>query len=189
MKFLEPYNPAWKAAFEKLAIIFRTELAFLDPPVDIQHVGSTSINGMLAKPILDIDIVIAEPTQLDPITQTLEKIGYESKGEQGIPGRFAFRQTSAKTPLTRAKTTWQDHHLYVCFADSLALRNHLAFRDMLRNSPDLAAQYAQLKRSITSDPKVSMEQYWKSKTAFIISVLAAAGFSAEELSDINNANQ
>jgi GrpB-like predicted nucleotidyltransferase (UPF0157 family) len=188
MKFLEPYNPAWKTEFEKLKAVFQTKLPDLEPPIDIQHVGSTSIPGMLAKPILDIDIIITDPGQLSPISQILEKLGYQAKGEQGIPGRFAFRQTSPQTPQTSSKANWQTHHLYVCLANSLALKNHLQFRNALLKDAQLAGQYAQLKQTITSDPKITMEQYWKSKTVFIISVLRQYSFTSDELSDIKNAN-
>jgi GrpB-like predicted nucleotidyltransferase (UPF0157 family) len=188
MKFIEPYTSAWKNEFEKLQSIFLSEFSGLKSPVDIQHVGSTSIPGMIAKPILDIDIIIRDLTQLRPITEILEKIGYQFKGDQGIPGRYAFRQTSPQTPQTISKTSWQAHHLYVCLADSLALKNHLKFRDLLRNDNNLADQYALLKKNVTSNPQITMEQYWKSKTVFIISVLAQAGFTQKELSDIANAN-
>lgn len=188
MTFLETYNPAWKTEFEKLKAVFQTELPDLNPPIDIQHVGSTSIPGMLAKPILDIDIIITDPPQLVPITQILEKIGYQAKGEQGIPGRFAFRQTTPQTPQTAPQTTWQSHHLYVCYANSVALKNHLEFRNALLNDAVLAEQYARLKQAVTADSQITMEQYWKSKTAFIISILERAGLSAEELADIRNAN-
>ncbi|MCG2613613.1 GrpB family protein [Terrimonas sp. NA20] len=189
MKFIEPYGLSWKAEFEKLYHVFRNELSDLNPPIDIQHVGSTSIPGMIAKPILDIDIIISDPAQLQLIHQKLEKIGYQPKGEQGIPGRFAFRQTSSQTPQTATKDTWQNHHLYVCLADSVALKNHLGFRNALLKDARLADQYAQLKQTLCSNPDITMEQYWKSKTAFIVSVLANAGFSENELADIENANK
>ena len=95
-KFVEPYNPNWKSAFECLKQFIGTALSDLALDIDIQHIGSTSIPGLFSKPILDIDIIIENKDLLPTIIFMLEKIGYKHKGDQGIPGRFAFRQTSVK---------------------------------------------------------------------------------------------
>ena len=185
-KFIEPHNSNWKIEFEKINQVIKAQLNGLE--IDIQHVGSTAISGLIAKPILDIDIIINNKNLLDDITQRLEKIGYISKGEQGIAGRFAFRQTSDDTPSTSPKQKWQPHHLYVCFADSLALKNHLLFRDALRKDIDLVEKYGQLKISLTDNLKITSEHYTTMKTEFIISVLATMEFEKEELSKIISAN-
>lgn len=135
MKFIEPYNPKWATAFEELKAFLAAELFLLRLGIDIQHVGSTAIPGMISKTILDVDIIIEDPSQLQSLDLKLQQIGYEPKGDQGIPGRFSYRQSSRFTPLSPVKRSWQPHHLYVCFAGSLALKNHLLFRDMLRNNP------------------------------------------------------
>jgi len=187
-KFIEPYNPNWKTEFENIRQVIETELGDLNPQIEIQHVGSTSISGLFAKPILDIDIIIENKNLLSDIARRLEKIGYKSKGEQGIAGRFAFRQTSGFTPLTATKNKWQSHHLYVCYADSLALKNHILFRDILRKDKDLSEKYSELKKSLTDNLKITREEYTTRKTDFIISVLATAGLNEKELEDITNAN-
>ena len=184
--FIEPYNPDWQTEFDKIQKIIQSELS--DLKIDIQHVGSTSIPGLFAKPILDIDVIIEEKKLLGEITLRLEKIGYASKGEQGIPGRFAFRQTSEFTPLTFSKKKWQSHHLYVCYSDSLALKNHLLFRDTLRNDSGLAERYSQLKKTLARSSDNSREQYTKKKTDFILSVLETLGLDKTELKEINDAN-
>jgi GrpB-like predicted nucleotidyltransferase (UPF0157 family) len=145
-KFIEPYNPIWKTEFENIRQVLEKELGDLRRQIDIQHVGSTSIPGLLAKPIIDIDIIIENKDLITVLERRLEKIGYISKGEQGIAGRFAFRQTSDFAPLTATKNKWPSHHLYVCYADSLALKNHIMFRDILRKNKELLVEYSNLKR-------------------------------------------
>lgn len=188
MVFLEPYNSNWKTEFEYIKQTIETEFSDLGQQMDIQHVGSTSIPGLFAKPVLDIDIIINDKDLLQNITTRLEKIGYKAKGDLGISGRFAFRQTSDFTPLTTTKKKWQSHHLYVCYADSLALKNHLLFRDTLKTNQDLIEKYAELKKSLTKNCRITREEYTTGKTGFIISVLALATLSEEELNDISKAN-
>jgi GrpB-like predicted nucleotidyltransferase (UPF0157 family) len=185
-KFIQPYNPNWQTGFNKIQKVIQSELS--DLKIEIQHVGSTSIPGLFAKPVLDIDIIIEDKDLLCEITSKLEKIGYASKGEQGISGRFAFRQTSDFTPLTLSKKMWHSHHLYVCYSDSLALKNHLLFRDTLRSDYDLAERYSQLKKTLTRSSNTSREQYTKGKTDFILSVLATLGLNKTELKEINDSN-
>lgn len=188
IKFIEPYNPNWKTTFERIRQVIEAELTDLSPQFDIQHVGSTSIEGLYAKPILDIDIIIENNGLLKDISSRLEKIGYNSKGEQGIPGRFAFRQSSGFVPFTNERQPWQSHHLYVCYADSLALKNHILFRDALKSDKKLLKRYSELKKSLTDNLKITREEYSLKKTDFIISVLASAGLDERELEEITNTN-
>jgi GrpB-like predicted nucleotidyltransferase (UPF0157 family) len=187
-KFIEPYNPIWKTEFENIKRVISTELNDIIPQIDIQHVGSTSVEGLFAKPILDIDIIIVNKTLLNTITLRLEKIGYNAKGEQGIPGRFAFRQKSEYVPLTNNNRKWQSHHLYVCYADSLALKNHILFRDFLNNNEELKEKYSELKKSLTENFAITREEYTSKKTEFIVSVLAMAGLDERSLREITNVN-
>jgi GrpB-like predicted nucleotidyltransferase (UPF0157 family) len=183
---IETYNPEWKTEFEKLKLVFEVVLSGLD--IEIEHVGSTSVPGMFAKPVLDIDLIIKNEDTLRIISSKLEEIGYQAKGEQGVSGRFAFRQTSGNTPLTARKNTWQSHHLYVCLSESLALKNHLLFRDALRNDKYLVEKYSQLKKTLVEDYRMTREVYTIRKTDFIISVLKSAGLEPGELLQIYNAN-
>lgn len=77
---IEPYNPNWKTEFENIKQVIEFNLNDIIQQVDIQHVGSTSIQGLFAKPILDIDIILVDKEQLNEITSRLEKIGYSSDG-------------------------------------------------------------------------------------------------------------
>jgi GrpB-like predicted nucleotidyltransferase (UPF0157 family) len=187
-KFIEPHNPNWKTEFKNIKQVIAAELNDIIPQIDIQHVGSTSIEGLFAKPILDIDIIIVDKTLLNNITSRLEKIGYNSKGEQGIPGRFAYRQKTEYTPMTNNNRKWQSHHLYVCYADSLALKNHILFRDILNNNEELKEEYSELKKSLTENFAITREEYTSRKTDFIVSVLATAGLDEKSLWEITNVN-
>ena len=142
---LEPHYQNWKTEFEALKFVFETELEGFD--LDIQHIGSTAIPGLLAKPILDIDVILKEKHDYPGVSACLQSLGYSSKGDQGIPGRFAFRQISPFAPRTVDGRKWKEHHLYVCYADSLAYKNHILFRDMLLSNKALVKEYAQLKKN------------------------------------------
>ena len=183
---IQPYDPHWKTEFEQLKQVFSNELIGFE--IDIQHVGSTAIPGLCAKPVLDVDIILHNKSMLEQVTVILERIGYVSKGEQGIEGRFAFRQRAVFTPITSTQQQWQAHHLYVCFADSLALKNHLLFRDALLQNNQLVEQYSELKLALLNEHGITREEYTKRKTAFILSVLSRAGFSEEERTEIAKAN-
>jgi GrpB-like predicted nucleotidyltransferase (UPF0157 family) len=186
INLIEPYDPDWKTGFEKIKIVLETELKNID--IDIQHVGSTSIPGLCAKPILDIDIIIDKQTLLDDVSTRLAKIGYLNKGEQGITGRFAFRQISAFTPETAIQQKWLAHHLYVCFSDSLALKNHLLFRNALLQNRELVERYSALKMDLVKEKGMTREEYTKRKTEFIISVLTSLGLEPNDLNEIIKAN-
>lgn len=186
-ELIEPYNPEWKTGFNNLKLALEQELKGFD--CSIQHVGSTAIPGLCAKPILDMDIIISNKTLLNDISRSLESLGYISKGEQGIAGRFAFRQSSVLTPLTANPKKWQAHHLYVCFDDSTALKNHLVFRDALLHNQELVTKYAQLKKELSEEPGMTRETYTVRKTDFIMAAFQSLGLKATELQEINKANK
>jgi GrpB-like predicted nucleotidyltransferase (UPF0157 family) len=184
---IEPYNDQWKKDFEALRGVY---LYILEGAcMDIQHVGSTAIPGLCGKPILDIDIIIDDEDLLPMITERLEMAGYDARGDQGIPGRYAFRQCDPTVPWTNPRRTWQEHHLYVCLQGSLALKNHLRFRDMLLANPALADAYGLFKMELAHRPDMDRPTYSRSKTAFILDTLSGAGFSPGELRQIEEANR
>lgn len=184
---LQPYNPQWPVNFEQIRTVLIARLEGFE--IDIQHIGSTAIPDLIAKPILDIDIIIHEKALLPTISSQLESIGYLSRGELGIEGRFAFRQSTHYTPMTNPKHKWLEHHLYVCYSDSLALKNHLLFRNALLHNKALVAAYAHLKTSLSKDPSITREQYTSRKTDFILSVLAKTEMEEGSLQAIKKANE
>ena len=149
-----------------------------DVALDMIHVGSTSIEGMSAKPIIDIDIVIQSSEYLSMINARLEKLGYFHVGDLGITGREAFNLDG--TPI-------YPHHLYVCPSESEALRNHLLLMKHLIENPESFKQYNDLKIDLAKSV-VSRGEYWKSKTFLIIEFLRAEGMSTETLEEIKRQN-
>ena len=110
-----PYDPKWNEDFS--AIRAELEAAMGELALRIEHVGSTSVEGMSAKPCIDVDVVIQDRTCLKAAIERLASIGYVHEGNLGIEGREAFCYTG--------KPHLQLHHLYVCPADSEELRRHI----------------------------------------------------------------
>lgn len=184
-KTIEPHNPEWLKEFEELKKVF---LQHLPQPIQIHHVGSTSIPEVYAKAILDIDIAVEEKEQLPTITKKLKQLGYIFVGERGVPGRFTFRQISSFAPYTPNAKKWLKQHLYVCYADSLALKNHLSFKKQLLEDDTKRYAYNTLKLSLTQGLAIEDESYTVKKTDFILDILKKAGFTAEELQSIKAHN-
>ena len=130
-----PYDEKWKLCFEEIAEELRAALDQL--ALSIEHVGSTSVPGLAAKPIIDIDVVIEDASKLPAVVDALAKIGYQHEGNLGIPGREAFGY--------EGKTHLMEHHLYVCQKNSPELRRHLSFRDYLRGHPEAVKEYSRIK--------------------------------------------
>ena len=116
---VKPYDEKWSADFEAIKLELQGALGEL--ALAIEHVGSTAVVGLSAKPCIDIDVVIEDYSVLDEVVRALSNIGYVHEGDLGISGREAF-DYSDKPHLAK-------HHLYVCPKDSAELKRHLAFRD------------------------------------------------------------
>lgn len=171
------YDPAWPARFEHLRREYAGALAAAGVPVAaIEHVGSTSVRGLAAKPVIDCDIVVAR-NDVAAASQVLVSLGFTPEGELGIPLRWAFRE-----PERLAGT-----NTYVIVAGSLSLRNHLAVRDILRARPDLREQYGAVKKA-ASATAANIDEYGRAKNATVQQILAAAGLSEAERASIG-ANQ
>ena len=130
-----PYDGAWRDDFLKIKAELQAALGGL--ALVIEHVGSTSVPGLSAKPIIDIDVVIAGAALLSDVIAALRGIGYRHEGDLGIAGREAF-DYEGKPHLRR-------HHLYVCPRDSAELKRHIAFRDYLRAHPEAVRAYSRIK--------------------------------------------
>ena len=154
---VEPYNEGWVQSFLNI----RNEIgdALHDLALSIEHVGSTSVPGMSAKPIIDIDVVIRDYSKLDAIVIKLDEIGYRHEGNLGIAGREAFKYDG--------KIHLQKHHLYVCPQDSPELRRHIAFRDYLRSHPEAVHEYSRIKEEGATLYPCDIEKYIEYKSPFI----------------------
>lgn len=170
------YDPAWPEAF---AGISQAVAAALGPlALRIEHVGSTAVPGLGAKPIIDLDVVIESPRVLPLVVEALSTLGYTHEGDGGIPGREAFRREGATFPADGSRREWPDHHLYVCPRHSEELRRHLRFRDYLRSHPDSAARYDALKRDLARRYANDIDAYVEGKSAFVERILAVDGWEA-----------
>jgi GrpB-like predicted nucleotidyltransferase (UPF0157 family) len=154
------YDPRWAAIFLQLGARLAATLGPL--AIRIEHVGSTAVPGLAAKPIIDLDVVIASRDHLPAVIRRLRPLGYHHEGDLGVPGREAFTTPPDTCP----------HHLYVCAADSAALARHLAFRDLLRAHPETARAYGELKRSLAVRFGSDRTAYTDAKTAFTEAVIA-----------------
>ena len=132
-----PYDKTWAVAFEEIRQELVAELGHLI--IGIEHVGSTAVAGLSAKPCIDVDVVIKDCTVFDAVAEKLAGIGYFYEGNLGIEGREAFGYTG--------KDHLMKHHLYVCPQDSRELHRHMTFRDFLRKNPEAAQKYGQVKET------------------------------------------
>ena len=130
-----PYDMAWQSAFEKIK--GELEKAIGDLILGVEHVGSTSVEGMYAKPCIDIDVIIKDYSVFDAVVEGLKEIGYTHEGNLGIKDREAFKYSG--------KEHLQIHHLYVCPKSSEELHRHITFRDFLRSNPEAVKKYSLIK--------------------------------------------
>ena len=171
-----PYNPVWKEWFAELRKIIWPRIS--DVAIDFVHIGSTSIPGMSAKPIIDIDIVIDSFDKFDEIRSRLTRIGYYHQGNLGIEGREAFGQENEPKYA---------HHLYVCTANSTAYKNHVLLRKHLKENPEAFRRYRDLKLQLAASG-LDIDSYTREKTILIIEFLREEGLSAKELKEIKTQN-
>lgn len=160
------YNPEWLLQFQAIQKVLKKNLAGLY--LRIEHVGSTSIPGMVAKPIIDLDIVIQE-RNMQNVIAALEKIGYIHQGDLGIPQREAF---DLEDPELKSKLPC--HHLYVCPETSPELERHLCFRDFLRKHPEYASQLSALKWSLAERHDNDRQAYMDGKDALVKDIIRRA---------------
>lgn len=152
----------------------------LDPfDVQVEHVGSTAVKGLAAKPIIDIDIIYDKKSSFEEIGKHLELLGYTHVGDQGIKGREVFKRQ--KSFQNHEVLDSIQHHLYVCHFDNVELRKHLAFRDHLRANEDARNKYEYLKFVIAQKANHDRKTYAKLKeelaSDFIWAILDSKGNS------------
>ncbi len=160
-----PYDERWRQDFLKIEAELTEALGQLI--IGIEHVGSTSVRGLSAKPIIDIDVVIKDYSGLGDVVSALGRIGYQHEGNLGIAGREAFEYDG--------KEHLQKHHLYVCPEDSPELKRHLAFRDYLRIHPAAIWEYSRIKEEGAELYPDDIERYIKHKFPFIEKIYAEIG--------------
>ncbi|MFI5429169.1 GrpB family protein [Aeromicrobium sp. UC242_57] len=163
-----PYSSSWPLQFEQVADDLRRVLQAV-PSAVVEHVGSTSVPGLAAKPILDIDVIVAA-RDVEAAIAALASVGYVHRGDLGVVDREAF-----EAPDDRPR-----RNVYVCIAGTLNVRNHLAVRDVLRERADLRDEYASVKLTLAADPGIEIDTYIAGKSGVLQKVLAASGLTVDE---------
>ena len=136
------YDKEWPQDFLKIKTELQKAITVMS---NIQHVGSTSIPGMKAKPIIDIDVGLENWSDFEAVKRALAEIGYEYEGDRGITGREVFcRDVKVHNEILDGI----DHHLYVCSVDNEEYKRHILFRDYLRSHDEDRDRYNQIKEEI-----------------------------------------
>jgi GrpB-like predicted nucleotidyltransferase (UPF0157 family) len=166
------YDPRWAQEFAREEPILRRALG--DLVSGIEHIGSTAVPGLAAKPVLDIAVALVDPSTFAAVRQRLVTCGYEHRGDLGSEGGHVF----AKGPETA-----RSHYLHVQEAGSTQWRRYLAFRDMLRNDPVKRDDYAALKQDLARRFPTDRRAYLAGKAAFIADALSHSRVSDELVPD------
>lgn len=166
---VEKYDPHWISDFEKIKDMLIRALGSLF--LSIEHIGSTSVTGLSAKPIIDIDVVIADHTLLQPVISALSTVGYILEGNLGIEGRDAFRYHGTQS--------LKNHHLYVCPKNSEELHRHIVFRDYLRTHPQAVLEYSMIKEESAALYPSSIDQYMAHKSSCIEKLYRLCGLLSD----------
>lgn len=159
-----PYNPQWPLMFETEALLIKQALG--SNCLAVHHIGSTSIPGLCAKPIIDILPVVKDILEVDEASKAMQKLGYEAKGEHGI----AFRRYFQKGDLVRT------HNVHAFEEGDTEISRYLKFRDWMRTHDDDAQVYAQLKRELAAKFPNDVLSYCFGKDAFVANIDAKDGF-------------
>lgn len=157
-----PYDSTWPQRYEaeaaRIGRIFGSEILAID------HIGSTSVPGLAAKPVVDILVSVRSIERIDLYNASMEAIGYEARGENGIPGRRYFQKGGHL----------RTHHVHMFQAGNAEIERHLTFRDYLRAHPDKAAAYGALKSELSILHPNDIEAYIRDKNDFVRTLDAEA---------------
>ncbi len=150
---LVDYNPLWPQAFAEEAARIRAALG--DAALGLEHVGSTAVPGLRSKPIIDLQVGVADIRDGLEFIGPMARLGYDYAGNQGIPDHHIFGRGVART-----------HLVHVVEAESDGWRRTLRFRDRLRADPEVRAAYQQLKSELAASARTRAE-YTAGKAAFV----------------------
>jgi GrpB-like predicted nucleotidyltransferase (UPF0157 family) len=165
------YNPAWPAMFaEEKTRLLNVAGTWIE---DVQHVGSTSVQDLAAKPIIDIMIAIYDLADVEKCVAPIESLGYGYMGEYGLPERHFFRKPPPDGWIGRT------HHIHMVLRDSNQWINQIHFRDYLRAYPEARQQYQDLKRELATQFGSDRFAYTDAKQEFIFAILRKAGYPDE----------
>jgi len=149
------FDPCWKKTFETERIFLTKAIG--NNAVKIEHIGSTSVAGLAAKPVIDILIEVKNLKELDITNKNIEAIGYIVKGENGISGRRYFQKGGVQ----------RSHHVHAFQSNDLHLQRHRAFRDYLIAHPKVAVEYGAMKKQAVIQSNNDINVYMALKNDFI----------------------
>ena len=147
------YDPRWPRLFELESQKVASALG--DPVVAVEHIGSTAVPSLAAKPIIDMLAGLRTLTLPTDAVEAMDALGYEFMGENGIPGRLFFRKGRPRS-----------HHVHAVLVGSDLWDRHLAFRDYLRSHADEAEGYAEFKRKLVHTVRGDRDRYVDGKDAY-----------------------
>jgi GrpB-like predicted nucleotidyltransferase (UPF0157 family) len=182
MRFeIVPYDPKWAEDFQQIKSELETNLSGI-PYLEIAHVGSTSVPGMYAKPVLDIDIIVSDQSSVQPAAKALENTGYLYRGEMNIPGRHAINRLPSAPKLPT-------HNLYITVDGCVALRNHLGVKKVLLESEELRNEYSAVKRKLGEQEFTRIGEYVHGKGEILQKILNLVNdLTEDEKEEIRRAN-
>ena len=160
---LENYNEKWKKEYEKERDLLKSVLG--DKIIEIEHVGSTSIVGLKAKPVIDILIAINSLDEIEEIEQLLIEYDYSNRGHQGVEDRYFF----AKGPEDA-----RSHYIHFVEKDNNTYINLLWFKRHLLKHPEYIEKYCELKQELASQYSEDRKKYTAGKSNFITEVISLA---------------
>lgn len=163
---LDAHRSEWKQQYAEAEALLRG--VFADRLVDIQHIGSTAVEGLSAKPTLDILVVVKDLAEVDGISGAMEAQGFLAMGEYGIPGRRYFYRTLASDPFV------ETHHVHVYQSGNPKYTEELLFRDYLRVDKDARRAYEALKLELAAKFRHDPPAYTDAKAGFIAETLRKA---------------
>ncbi len=155
------YDPGWPAAFQRERA--RLVRALGDAIVSIEHIGSTAVPDLAAKPIIDIMVGVRELSVGERQVEPLETLDYVYCGEAGLPGRLFFRRGNPRS-----------HHVHIVQHEGSVWERTIFFRDYLRQHSEAAAEYAKVKRELAARFRTDIPGYGAAKEPFVERMLAEA---------------
>jgi GrpB-like predicted nucleotidyltransferase (UPF0157 family) len=188
---IQPHNAAWAAEFLKARD--NLYLILKDVPIlSIEHVGSTAVPGLSAKPVLDIDIVVT-PEHLPATRAAMVTARYIDLGELGIPSRFVFRQPGYKPSDVATgepeETTAMRRNTYVVLDGSIAFKNHRDLKRVLLENVALREEYEEVKKRLAERELADVDEYCSGKNEILLKILESAGWSEEDLDEVRRTNE
>lgn len=159
-----PYSPDWPVLFQKEAESLRTALG--DQAVAVEHIGSTAVPGLAAKPILDVMVAAPSMGTARALVDAVERLDYTHRANGDAADRVYF---------AKGRPARRTHHLSLTAVGSEFWRAHLAFRDLLREDPDVARAYEDLKRTLAAAHPDDRGAYTDGKAAFVAAALRRTG--------------